>query len=141
MSNINRTDDISQQKQNYTSGFINVPNLTVLPVATIERGMVITDCKITMHGVSGTPALYLEVYRFQGTTGSASFIIGQSFVCQAYGTSGFLSYSLPAVGSTLLNLMKGDVVVAVQAGGTGAATVVTTIDLICQNLQDVKTWY
>jgi hypothetical protein len=141
MANLNRTDDISNQKQNFSAFQINVPNLTIFPVATIERGMVVTDCKVTMHGVSGTPALYLEVYRFQGSTGSASFIIGQSFVCQAFGTSGFLSYSLPASGSTLLNLMKGDVVVAVQAGGVGAATVITTVDLITQNLQDVKTWY
>lgn len=141
MSVLNRTDDISQQKEHFQALQINVANSTIFPVAVIERSMLLTDCKITMHGVSGTPALYLTCYRFQGSTGSASFIIGASFVCQAYGTSGYLQYSMPAVGSTLLQLMKGDVVVATQAGGTGAATTITTVDLVCQNLQDVKTWY
>lgn len=141
MSILNRTHDISLQKQTFQGALVNANNLAVIPVAMIERSMLITDCKIAMQGVSGTPAVYLGVYRFQGSTGAASFIVGASFVCQSFATSGYLSYSMPAAGSTLLNLMKGDVVVLTQAGGVGAATTITQVDLIVQNLQDVTTWY
>ena len=103
--------------------------------------MLITDCKVAMQGVSGTPSIMLGALRFQGSTGAASFAIGSSFNITSYATSGYMSYSLPAAGSTLLQLMKGDILIAIQGGGTGAASTMTSIEIVAQNIQDVRTWF
>lgn len=138
---ITRTKDVSEQKESIRISGANVNNATTLGGYLVERSMIITDCKVAMQGVSGSPSVMLGAYRFQGSTGSASFVIGTSFVVTSYATSGYMSYSLPASGSTLLQLMKGDVIVIVQGGGTGAASTYTSVDVVAQNIQDIRTWF
>lgn len=138
---VTRTKDVSEQKESIRVSGANVNNATTLGGYLVERSMLITDCKVAMQGVSGSPSIMLGAYRFQGSTGSASFAIGTSFVVTSYATSGYMSYSLPAVGSTLLMLMKGDIIVAIQGGGTGAASTYTSVDIVAQNIQDVRTWF
>lgn len=118
-----------------------VVNGTTFIVGVIENQMLIRDCKVMMNGVSGTPSVMLGIYRFNAGSGAMSFILGSSFAVTSYQTSGYMTYSLPVVGSTLLNLQKGDIVMCVQGGGTGAASASTVIDLIVENVQDIVTWY
>lgn len=141
MGIVNRTKDTSEQKESLTAVALAVANGTDIPVAMIERAQVITDCKVTCLGISGAPTVLLKALRFVAGTGGSSFAIGSTFTYLAFGTSGIASYSLPATGSSLLQLQKGDMIVAVQGGGTGAATTATIIDLVVQNVQDIKTWY
>jgi len=107
----------------------------------IERACTITDAKVSLLGISGAPTVFLRGLRFIAGTGGSSFAIGSSFAVTAFGTSGYLSYSLPASGSTLLSLQKGDVVVVNFGGGTGAACTTATVEVVVQNVQDIKTWY
>lgn len=142
MGIINRTMDATEQKE----AFVAVTTaLTVnqqdIFIKAIERPCVITDCKVAMNGVSGAPNVMLKALRFVAGTGGSTFLIGSTFVVTTYATSGYLSYSLPATGSTLLNLQKGDILLAVHGGGTGAATTSTIIDVVVQNLQDFKSWW
>lgn len=141
MGTLNRTKDLSEQKEGIKMGAVTVANATTFGYVPIERSMTIVDCKTMAQGISGSPVVFLSVFRFTGVSGSASFTIGSSFVLGAYSSSGFLTYSLPAAGSTTLSLQKGDILFCTQNGGTGAATTATTIEVITQNLTDVKTWY
>jgi hypothetical protein len=52
-----------------------------------------------------------------------------------------MSYSLQAAGSSQLSLQKGDLLVATQGGGTGAASTSTIVEVVVQNIQDIRTWY
>lgn len=141
MGIVNRTMDASEQKEALVISQNNVVNAQDLLGKVIERPCVISDVKVGMLGVSGAPCVLLKALRFVAGTGGSSFLIGSTFAVTTFATSGYLSYSLPASGSTLLNLQKGDVLVAVQGGGTGAASTATTIEIVLQNTQDIKTWY
>lgn len=141
MGIVNRTKDLSEQKESLTVVATNPVTGQDLPIAIIERACVITDAKVSLLGISGAPNILLKALRFVAGTGGSSFAIGSTFTFSAFGTSGFASYSLPAVGSTLLNLQKGDLLLAVQAGGASAASTTTVIDVVVQNIQDTKTWY
>lgn len=141
MAITNRAMDSSEQKEalKVTS---NLPvNGQDIFLGIIERPQTISDCKVTGTGVSGAPNILLKALRFVAGTGGSSFLIGSTFVFTTYATSGMMSYSLPASGSTLLNLQKGDVLLAVHGGGTGAATTVTAIEVVLTNIQDIRTWY
>ena len=139
MAIINRTMDASEQKESIkiTASPWNTGAEVIVP---IERACTITDAKVIGLGISGTPNVLLKGLRFIAGTGGSSFAIGSTFAVTAFGTSGYLSYSLPASGSTLLSLQKGDALVA-TLGGANAAFVAATLDIVVQNIQDVKTWY
>lgn len=141
MGIVNRTNDISEQKESLTVVAENVANGTDIPVKLIERACTITDAKASLLGISGAPNVLLKALRFVAGTGGSSFNIGSTFAVTAFGTSGFVSISLPAVGSSLLQLQKGDLLVAVQGGGSGAASTATILDIVVQNVQDIKTWF
>lgn len=141
MGIINRTNDVSEQKESIKITAALPVNGSEYISAPLERAVTITDCKTSLLGISGAPTVFLRGLRFIAGTGGSSFAIGSSFAVTAFGTSGYMSYSLPATGSTLLNLQKGDCVVVVMGGGTGAAATSVTVDLVVQNIQDIKTWY
>jgi hypothetical protein len=146
MGIINRTQDGSEQQEVWTiasagSGLsLSVVNgSTWLAQLIVPRAVTIQSAQITALGVSGSPQALLGCLRF-GTSAS-SFVIGTTTVIPAFGTSGFLPYSLGAAGGTVLNLQKGDILVMQQLGGTGAATTNTLMSIVVKNLQDIKSWY
>lgn len=138
---INENKDLSEQKESLQSSQVNPVNGTIWQSYIVHNAMIITDCKVAMNGVSGSPSVMLGVYRFNAGSGAMSFVIGSSFAVTAYSTSGWNSYSLPAVGSTTLSLQKGDVLTVTQGGGTSAASTLTTIEVVAQNIQDIVSWY
>jgi len=141
MGIINRTNDISEQKESLKTVVANPVNGQDIPIALIERACTVTDAKVSLLGISGAPTMALKVLRFVAGTGGSSFFLGTTFAITAFGTSGYISYSLVASGSSQLNLQKGDLLLGVQGGGTGAASTTTIIDVVVQNIQDIKTWY
>lgn len=141
MGIINRTMDGSEQKEMIECALDNPVNAQDNIVGIVSRSLTITDAKVSLLGISGAPNVWLKALRFIAGTGGSSFAIGSTFVVSAFGTSGYQSYSLPAAGSTLLNLQKGDMLVAVTGGGAGAACTSMMIELVVQNIADIKTWY
>lgn len=146
MANINRTDDVSQQQEVLTifatspNGVSGIPTgSTLMSSFIVPRAMQIQSIQATAVGVSGAPQLLMGCLRFG--TSAASFVIGTTMAIPAFGTSGYMSYSLGTVGGTQLNLQKGDVLVAQQLGGTGAATLSTIVNIVVKNMQDIKTWF
>lgn len=146
MGNINRTDDVSQQQEIITlSGVGSGLSLSVVNGSTwvasyvVPRSMVIQSVQATALGVSGAPQILLGALRF-GTSAS-SFVIGTTMAVPAFGTSGFMPYSLGASGNTQLNLQKGDLLVYQQLGGTGASSTNTIVNIVVKNVSDIKTWF
>lgn len=140
MPNINRTDDISQQKELLEQAIINSVTGTNYPLWVVSRAQTITDAKATALGLSGTPTATLNLQRFIVGVGNTTIAISGALTQSAYGTSGFQTFSLPASGSSLLSLQKGDLLY-VTAGGTNAAVASMLVEVVVQNVQDIKTWY
>ncbi len=141
MGIINRTKDISEQKESLLVVASNPVNAQDIPIAVIERPCTVVDAKVSLLGISGAPNILLKALRFVAGTGGSSFLLGSTFAVTAFGTSGHMSYSLVATGSSQLVLQKGDLLLAVHGGGSGAAATTTVIDVIVQNVQDIKSWY
>lgn len=145
MPNINRTDDASQQQEILTLslsmlGQSNiVSGTTIFCGQVIPRAMQIQSAQVTCFGISGAPQALLGALRFGST--SSSFVIGTTTLIPAYGTSGFMGYSIGAAGATTLNLQKGDMLVMQQLGGSAAATTTVVMTVVVKNLQDIKSWY
>ncbi len=145
MPNINRTDDVSQQQEILSVnlsmlGQSNIVSGTTIFCGTIvPRAMQVQSIQHTCFGISGAPQALLTVLRFGST--AVSFIIGTTSLIPAYGTSGYMAYSIGAAGSTTLNLAKGDVLALQQLGGSSAATTSVIMNVVCKNIQDIKTWY
>lgn len=147
MPNINRTDDVSQQQEIFTISGLNsgsggsaliASGSTLYCGVIVPRAMQIQQVQMTCFGISGAPQALLGVLRFAAT---ASFVVGTTGLIPSYGVSGYLGYSIGAAGSTTLNLQKGDILVAQQLGGSGAASVNTVINVVVKNMADIKTWY
>lgn len=141
MGIINRTMDLSEQKESLKVVATNVVNQQDVPIAIIERACTVTDAKVSLLGISGAPTILLKALRFVAGTGGSSFVLGTTFAVTAFGTSGMVGYSIFATGATQLNLQKGDLLLAQQGGGTGAASTTTIVDVVVQNIQDIKTWF
>lgn len=137
---INQNLDIGLQQSSFEGALAPVVNGGLIPVCIVPFTANVVKAQVTMSGTSGSPNVILFGNRFS-SAGGISFPIGSTFAVTNYGTSGSMSYSLPAVGSSQLSLQKGDYIVAIQGGGSAAASNATIIELIIQDLQDYTSWY
>lgn len=140
MAIINRTQDVSEQKDLIQQTLLNTTVTTDYVIHKAPRAQVITDALSTGVGLSGSPALTLKIQRFVVGAGLTTISVSGALTQSAIGTSGSQRFSLPAAGSTLLNLAAGDFV-AVTTATANTGSVQTIIDLVVQNIQDVKAWY
>lgn len=140
MGIVNRTKDTSEQKEGLEAQINTTSTGVDYPIALIECPVLITDAKTACLGLSGTPTSTLKVQRFVAGAGNTTIAISGALTITAYGTSGYLTYSLPAAGSSLLQLQKGDLLVA-TSGGANSGLVSQLVDVVIQKLQDIKTWY
>jgi len=147
MGNINRTDDVSQQQEVLVIGGLNpgsggsalvASGSTLYCSVIVPRAMQIQSAQSTCFGISGAPQVLLGCLRFSA---GISFVIGTTSLIPSFGVSGYLGVSIGAAGSTQLNLQKGDVLLAQQLGGTGAASTNTVINVVVKNVSDIKTWF
>ncbi len=137
MGIVNRSLAESEQKESMTLKSGLATNTQELILGVAPRAMTITNVQTSCFGISGAPTGILRVTRF----GGASYFVGSTFLVPAVGVSGVLGVSLPATGSSLLNLVEGDMVTVLFGGGTGAAAASAIVDMVVQNVQDIKTWY
>lgn len=100
--------------------------------ATIQSGLV------TATGVSAAMQLSLKVQRFVPGAGLTLITVGISnIVLQNMGTSGVLGFSgFPANGSTLLNLLTGDILFLQTSVAASAATALM-VELAVKKTQDI----
>lgn len=138
MGIINRTLDSSQQKDGFRANHKTIINTAEFPLAIIDAPCTLQQFASVATGVSGAPTAILRVNRF----GSTSFLVGLTMLVPALGVSGpMLAASLPATGSTTLNLQKNDVITILYGGGTGAAADNVSVEVVVQYIQDIKGWF
>ena len=146
MAVVNRTLDASEQRKIISnsiastsfliSGVTNHIGLVPWP-GVIEAG------QIAVEGVSGSPAYTLKVARFIAGTGFTVIVVGSSNAPVTFGTSGGMAsgLSLPAAGSTLLNVLANDLLILQTLGGTGAAAEKLSVSVVIRPIQDIKTHF
>jgi len=139
MGIINRTLADSEQKKQMDQVISTTKTAVSYPIYRAPCAMVISDARSAMMGISGTPTSTLQIQRFVAGAGLTTIAISGALTVTAQGTSGPQQYSLPAAGSSLLNLSAGDVVVATQ-GGANAGADALYVALVVSSLQDIRTW-
>lgn len=116
---VNREKDVSEQKETYmltplaggVGGSFIVGVGSTLNVGPIPSPGTLAAVQVSCQGASVVPTSSLEILRFIPGSGFTTISgIGASFAIPAIGVSGTLSVSLVAAGSTLLNLLAGDVI-------------------------------
>lgn len=139
MGIVNRSKDVSEQYENIDmmqSGTVTGKNYLV---GRAKRPCQIQTARATAVGMSGAPTATLKLQRFVVGAGLTTISISGALTHTAIGTSGVQTFSMPAAGSSLLDLQAGDFVVATTAG-TDAALEQLLVEVIVKNIQDIKSW-
>ena len=138
MAIVNRDLDPSQQRLNVvvSTAVIGVSQLVQLAIAPCA--VQILNVSSSALGLSGSPIVGLQIQRFVVGSGLTTIPINGSslLTITALGTSGIQSQVLPASGSTLTSILRGDVLQAVTSTANTAASY--CFESVLQVLQDVK---
>lgn len=140
MAVVNRDLDVTEQ---YRVEALKVGNSTTglsYPVVTVPHPLTIRNAKQYALGLSGTPTGQLSITRFIVGAGATTFVCGGALTAVAHGTSGLQNFSLPAVGSSLLDLQATDTLLYVTAG-TNAGLASLAVNIVVQATQDIKSWF
>ncbi len=141
MAIVNRTKDASEQRDAYNSSWGAVATGVTLHAALIPFNSTLEGVRIAVAGVSGAPTYALRVLRFIVGTGVTTIAGGATTLTPStVGTSGVASMSLASSGSTLLNLLAGDLI-TITSGATDAAVTQLSTSIVIKGVQDIKTWY
>lgn len=140
MGIINRTLDASEKKEAIAQRIGPTVTGVAYPIYTAAYPSTISDARAVALGLSGTPTSTLGIQRFIAGTGATTITVGGALTAVAFGTSGLQRFSLPATGSTLLNLQAGDVL-TVTTGGTNAALVNLQVTVVTEAIQDIKSYF
>lgn len=139
MAVINRTLDISEQRKTFgvVAGAIATGVTTI--VAVVPWPCTLDAAQFQAFGNSGSPTAQLVVNRFIVGSGVTAFAVGSANALPAFGTSGVivLGASLPAAGSTLLNLLPNDVI-HMESGGANSAVQRLAATVVLKPIQDIK---
>ena len=142
MGVINRTLDNSQQREvvGVAAGAL-ATGVTGI-VAHVNTPVVLDAAQMAAFGISGSPTVQLVINRFIVGTGFTAISVGSANAVPAFGTSGVMvaGASLPAAGSTLLNLLPNDVIMY-QTGGSNSAVTGLSVHLVLRPIQDVKKYF
>lgn len=140
MGIVNRTLDTSEQKELVQQDLVATSTGVDYVIHKAPRAQTLIDAKATAVGLSGTPTATLKLQRFVVGAGLTTIAISGALTHSAIGTSGTQTFSLPAAGSSLLSLAAGDFLVVTTAG-TNAGLAQLLVDVVVQNVQDIKAWY
>lgn len=95
----------------------------------------------TAYGLSGSPILGVQIQRFITGSGLTTIPLNGSslLTVTAFSTSGLMTCTLPALSSSLVQVIPGDQVQFVTSGANTAASYAANVVIQC--LQDFKTQY
>ena len=107
--------------------------------AVIPYPATLDGVRVAAAGISGTPTYDLRVLRFIAGAGVTTIAGGATTLTGvAVGTSGIQSMVLASSGSTLLNLLAGDMI-TLTSGGANSAVTGLNVSVVVKALQDIKT--
>lgn len=140
MGIVNRTKDVSEQKEVVQKTFTATVTGKDYVVLNAPHALQLSEAKGIAVGMSGAPTATLKLQRFVVGAGLTTIAISGALTHTAIGTSGAQGFSMPAAGSSLLNLQAGDVLVC-TTGGTNAGLEQLNVAVIVKALQDIKTYF
>lgn len=142
MGIINRTKDPSEQKEAFDVTLRGIVTAATYQVCVVPYPANVEAIVHSHQGLSGSPALRFDVWRFIAGAGFTSVVtgLGASATIVALATSGVLSASLPAVGSTLLQVQAKDVI-TLHSFAANTATVESHVQVVLKKTQDKVSYY
>lgn len=142
MAIVNRSLDISEQYKVLSANYGVVPTGATLSIAQIACPGVLKAVQLASFGASGSPVGLFTLQRFIAGAGLTVFEMGSTFAFRVFGTSGVLTsgVSLPAVGSTLLNVQANDVL-CLTLTGANSALMTVSVNAVLQPTQDIRSYY
>lgn len=138
----NRTLDPAEQRKVFSVSSAATATGVSGIIAIVPYSSILDAAQLAAFGLSGSPTVQLVCNRFIVGTGVTAITIGSANAVPAFGTSGVLGVgaSLPAAGSTLLNLLPNDVLMY-QTGGANSAATGLSVGVVLRPLQDIKSHY
>ena len=145
MGIINRTKDVTDKHHPLPFAFANLSftNGETGVLAYVPFPCTLRNASIATFSVVGSINLILTVNRFIVGAGFTSYTLGSTFALRSFGTSGVFAngISLPASGSTLLQLMPNDVIGYLASAGATASCSGIAGDVLITAVQDVTKYF
>lgn len=136
----NRAKDASERN------FEKEVHLGAFPTSTTRQLFVapypckLKQVKVTAVGASGSPQHAMQIHRFVTGAGETTITVVAAAAVTAFGTSGLFGASLPASGSSLVQLQTGDILEVVSSVANTNFTD-CTYAVVLEALQDIKTYF
>lgn len=143
MAIVNRTNDGSQQRQVLPiSQRLSITGGETGVLGHVPMPSVLEAIQLASFSVAGSANLLLQVQRFIPGSGVTVFNLGSTFVPPTFGTSGVIpsGVSLPASGSTLLQLMANDVISYLSGSGGSALIQGMCGSIVVRPVQDIRVY-
>jgi len=138
MGIVNRSLDTSEQNHVLESTYGLVATGATLYAAVVPFNSTLDAARIAVSGLSGSPTYDLRIQRFIVGTGATVINPGSTTLTGvAFGTSGLQSFLLASAGSTLVNLLAGDIITVTSGAANTAATNVG-VAVVLQAIQDIR---
>ena len=138
----NRDKGLNEQVDNWDSQTVSSVGVSqLIQSASVPYTGQLLKVVTSAFGLSGSPTVGIQIQRFITGLGLTTIPVNSSslLTVSAFSTSGIQTHSLPAVGSSLVQLLPGDAVQLVTSTANTAATY--AINMVTQCLQDFKTQY
>ena len=141
MGIINRDKHLTEQVDNWDIQTAVVGVSQLIQLVQVPYIGQIQRIQVSAYGLSGSPIIGVQIQRFIAGSGLTTIPLNGSslLTMTAFGTSGMLQCTLPALSSTLVQVQSGDQVQFVTSGANTAASYVANTVIQC--LQDFKTQY
>lgn len=140
MAIVNRDKDSSEQYQvvNFPAGAVATGSTREVWVAPFP--CTISAIKAMAAGLSGAPQALVKINRFIVGTGVTAITVHAAQAIPAFSTSGLFGLSLPASGSTLLNMTANDVL-EITTSGSNTAFGDLNLAVKVQKTQDILSFF
>lgn len=137
----NRSLDASEQRKVLGAAYGAVATGATLHACIVPFNSTLEGIRVAAEGLSGAPTYAMRIQRFIAGAGITAIAGGATtLTATAFGTSGLQSMVLAAAGSTLLNLLAGDIITLTSGGANTAATNLS-VSVVVKATQDIKTQF
>lgn len=141
MGIINRDRNITEQRADLLCAVEPMVTGVTYLLASIPFAGAIEQMVVNARGLSGSPVINPVIFRFNIGLGVTAIVgIGNTLTVTEYGTSGPVGVSLTTPGSSLLNVLPGDILAMVTGTANTAADSVA-ISFVVRATEDFKSHY
>ncbi len=139
MAIVNRDLDYTEQRHVVSVALANTSTGVTYPVMVVPFPSKIVACYEGALGLSGSPVHSLWLQRFVVGAGLTSIVLGSTIPVAAIGTSGTALQGFTVLASGVTYPLQAGDTIALYTQGANAGTVETTVTVVIQALQDIRT--